>query len=87
MSKEKPEVGDVWADKYNYEIRVYIPDVYSDKWVKFIKSKRYAESECDMEYFLENYEYIGKAKGSIDDLFKVKSFDKKQYYKDMFGEE
>lgn len=71
MSKEKPEVGDVWENKYKTRVRVIYVDKYSVDyhllWGSFL------EKESDVySYFLENYTYLGKSKVNIKELFDVK---------------
>lgn len=82
-----PEVGDVWVNKN--QTKYYIFNVFEDKLIRgFSVSTGRMQSFCLLtEDFIQIYKYLGKAVGSIDDLFKVKSFNEKQYYKDMFGEE
>lgn len=70
MSKETPEIGDVWENKET-GLRCFI----------YIVSKNYIyviDEEYDVDYFSKEsflsgytHAYIGKAKGSIKDLFEV----------------
>lgn len=69
MSKEKPEVGDIWE--------IFDPNVGTYKAI-VINTTHFKHPYCitdDLEwYFLWNYStetYIGKSKAIISDLFEV----------------
>ena len=57
MSKDTPEVGDVWKNN-RYGDLLHITDVRGDE--------RYTK-------FSEYYTYLGKSKANINDLFKTEN--------------
>lgn len=69
MSKDKPEVGDVWENKTG-RLRVYITKV--DVWGIIGISSSGAAVSKNM-YHLEKYTYLGKSKANIEDLFKTEN--------------
>lgn len=69
MSKEKPEIGDVWQNKTR-RLRVYITKVYA--WGIIGISSSGAVVSKNM-YHLEKYTYLGKSKANINDLFKTEN--------------
>lgn len=87
MSKEKPEVGDVWGHKTNKTLLHIIEvggnfitflgcndDVYPHKTYKRYYVNSFSEFDNDPRYtyFTEDYEFKGKSKVSIKELFEVK---------------
>lgn len=78
MSKETPEVGDVWLD---YEERKLFLFMKTDKYLHFFRRKyRTSQKSPKVVIFTQvrsvfnsagRFKYIGKAKGSIKDLFEV----------------
>lgn len=82
MSKEKPEVGDVWKHK-KYGNMLYITAI-TDNYIDFIsfnkddKIRPYftntfskLQNDDRFEKFTEVNEYLGKSKSNINDLFEV----------------
>lgn len=84
MSKEKPEVGDVWKNK-RFETFLHLIEA-KEGYVRFIGRKiekwgeriltEYFENSFSMNderliHFTEDYEFIGKSKANISDLFEV----------------
>ncbi len=73
MSKETPEVGDVWENKQSKTVFAII--YFNPRSKDFIgyntktKTIRLFDALSPMPI---QFEYIGKAKGLIDDLFEVK---------------
>lgn len=69
MSKDTPEVGDVWINKTGSK-KYYVVSV-SNKYVYClvkglgISTKYYA--------LFQNYTYLGKSKANIDNLFKTEN--------------
>lgn len=66
--KIMPQVGDVWENNrtdhkfYVYEIdKYYISGLFEGVLLAFF----------EIESFVRNFTYLGKAKGSIKDLFEV----------------
>lgn len=77
MSKETPEVGDVWVDLKREKIFLFM---ITPRYLHFLKRK-WGTSKNRVVIFTKGksafkynkkFEYIGKAKGSIKDLFEVK---------------
>lgn len=88
MNQKMPEVGDVWVNVFSGDKITIIGVKGAYYFYGYMKDKiMVIPPFCQNKENLTWYKYLGKAIGSIDDLFKVKSFDEKQYYKDMFGEE
>lgn len=84
-----PEVGDVWQDENG---RQYFIFKKSRKYVHLIvKRLRYKTgfsiTQRSKESITNRWFFEGKSIINLHDMFKVKSFDEKQYYKEMFGEE
>lgn len=86
MSKDKPEVGDVWKNKHNesllYIIEVgtnfitflgRVKDVFAHKTYKryYVNSFSSLAGNPRYTHFTEDYEYKGKSKANIEDLFKT----------------
>lgn len=71
MSKEKPEVGDVWGID-EYVTRVLF---VSENAVRFIYPNFIGQHPVilvwSIEHFVEAYKYLGKSKVSIKELFNV----------------
>lgn len=72
MSKEKPEVGDVWVNK-DVNIKIFIVGI--DKYNSGIECLLYDMDNnffyTKVFYFLTNCQYLGKSKVSIKELFDV----------------
>ncbi len=72
MSKDKPEVGDVWKSK-ELNFKVHIISIFGNMpFVLYINE----DNERDyfpLETFLEAFDYIGKAKAIFEDLFKTEN--------------
>lgn len=67
MSKEKPEVGDVFFDnRYGLSLVITFKK-YGMLWGLWATGQSFSFSEKDVKDFV----YIGKAKASINDLFEV----------------
>lgn len=84
MSKDKPEVGDVWKHNGNGNLlhiieigRNYIDFIGFDKYDKFSPYYKNSFSNIgkDERYnkFTEFHTYIGKSKVKIEDLFKTEN--------------
>lgn len=79
MSKEKPEVGDVWTDQ---ECRKLFLFQVTDKYLHFMRRKnKYPDNTNSVvvftftrRWFLEvsRFDYLGKSKVSIKELFDAK---------------
>lgn len=76
MSKEKPEVGDVWIDKETYFRMTFI--MVSDYYCEYIEHHTKLVESFDIYRIAANYKgwkkgkkYLGKSKVNINDLFKT----------------
>lgn len=71
MSKEKPEVGDVWTQDYcQYHItrvQQYNNEIIAIHTININMVKNF----YPLNYFLENFKYLGKSKATIKELFDV----------------
>lgn len=78
MSKDKPEVGDVWGDAFE---KYYIEaiDILGEKnkkmvrTVKKVNEKYVVQRQYFQENFIEDYRYLGQSKAKIEDLFKTEN--------------
>ena len=72
MSKEKPEVGDVWTRDY-CQYHITRIQKYNDEIVAIHSlNVNMVRTFHPLNYFLENFKYLGKSKVSIKELFDVK---------------
>ena len=69
MSKDIPEKGDVWVTEDGSKLHIMY--VNNDDEYEVFAQNADATWIVNME-FLEDYTYLGKAKGSISDLFEIK---------------
>lgn len=69
MSKEVPEVGDVFSYK---DYKIYVIDVQKDIHCTFLVTDdwKYWTTQA---YVFSEYTYLGKSKVCIDDLFKTEN--------------
>ena len=72
MSKEKPEVGDVWKNPKNE--KVYIIVDVAGSFVGVI-SKSFFGQDIPKEFLIKEFAYLGKSKANINDLFEVEEND------------
>lgn len=73
MSKDKPEVGDVFQSKEDTDIKVYITGK-NNVGFEALVSNRAEIWDIDSWYFNEDYfTYLGKSKVNIEDLFKTEN--------------
>ena len=70
MSKEKPEIGDVWESEYKTRVRIIFVDKYEVRFYYLWGNYLSKESDC-ISSFLENHTYLGKSKVNIKELFDV----------------
>lgn len=71
MSKDTPEVGDVWEDK-DAKYRIYhIISVNNHSVI--VADIHLWKSEFSIKVFKSFCTYLGKSKANIDDLFKTES--------------
>ena len=83
MSKDKPEVGDVWKDPYGEEAHIiwvgYIVVYIRKYWITNYKYPyevyEYHYEVCKLDYnkFVRKWTYLGKSKANINDLFKTEN--------------
>ena len=76
MSKEKPEVGDVWQYKYGLD-KVYIlaTNLIGERTrtLNFIDKGYVQQREYLTKGFVDDFRYLGKSKVKIEDLFKTEN--------------
>lgn len=79
MSKDTPEVGDIWKDN-NTKKPIYVFGIYKTSWGEYVCWCYYWEKELELisenvgkKLFLQNYTYLGKSKVNINDLFKTEN--------------
>lgn len=72
MSKEKPEVGDVWA--YDYcQYHITRVQKYNNEIVAIhTLNINLVKTFYPLDYFLKYFKYLGKAEAKIKELFNVK---------------
>ena len=73
MSKDKPEVGDVW--EYMDGSNVLVVNVYSDSidCLYFWQDKLMYIDNFNKKDFVRLAKYLGKSKVRIEDLFKTEN--------------
>jgi hypothetical protein len=79
MSKDTPEVGDVWIDKENYFRMTFI--MVSDYYCEYIEHCEklcesfdvYRLNDIKNTSWKKGKKYLGKSKANIDDLFKTEN--------------
>ena len=75
MSKDTPEVGDVWIDKDDkYKKYIIISSNYREQTITVL-DKHFWKSSFSYEIFTKFFTYLGKSKANIDDLFKTENED------------
>ena len=72
MSKDKPEVGDVWVSDCKTRVIVIFVDKYEVEYYYLWGSYLQKDSET-YSCFIDSMTYLGKAKYSIEDLFKTEN--------------
>lgn len=79
MSKDTPEVGDVWIDKETYARMVFVNVndfyyEYLEHWEKLCESfDVYRINDIKNTSWKKGKKYLGKSKANIDDLFKTEN--------------
>ena len=72
MSKDKPEVGDVFLDTLNnIKLRVLYKSGTPNTWQVLGTDGKYVEKYIDCVFWGEQYQYLGKSKVNVNDLFEV----------------
>lgn len=72
MSKDTPEVGDVW--EYKNGVKVYVIMVDEETVESFtILGGSVWSGTFQKDKFTKYHTYLGKSKASIDDLFKTEN--------------
>ncbi len=84
MSRETPEAGDIWKNR-RFQTLLHLIEA-QDRYIRFVGKKveqwgdrtliEYFENSFSMNderviHFTEDYEFIGKSKAKISDLFEV----------------
>lgn len=79
MSKDKPEVGDVWEQPFT-KIRFKIYDLIDSEkciLVYYYHQNSYdtlIKDVCELNFFMQRgYKYVGKSSTTISDLFKTEN--------------
>jgi len=73
MSKDTPEVGDVFQSNEDKDVRLHITGK-NNVGLEAIVSNKKEVWDIDSWYFDEDYyTYLGKSKANIDDLFKTEN--------------
>jgi len=72
MSKDTPQVGDVWVSQNGHKVHV---DVTDNIVTSFYYSGLYrlCKKIVVTKEFVKAYTYLGKSKVNIDDLFKTEN--------------
>lgn len=73
MSKDKPEVGDVFQSVADTDIRIYIIDKHKNGYEILVSDKREVWDINEWLYWKDDYTYLGKSKANINDLFKTEN--------------
>ncbi len=71
MSKDKPEVGDLYEILSDKVVIIYVDDEALDCLIYF--EGRLGTIPFPIKFFNNNAEYLGKSKANIDDLFKTEN--------------
>ena len=72
MSKDTPEVGDVWVNQYGHKVHVDSSgEVITSFYYKGLY--RLCKKSVVTKEFVKAYTYLGKSKANIDDLFKTEN--------------
>lgn len=73
MSREIPEVGDVWVEaEENYRRCVWVSFV-KDAMVSGVTDEGRCLWCCSLESFLAKYKFLHKSKFQLNDLFEVQN--------------
>ncbi len=73
MSKDRPEVGDVWANKTTgdrVQVKLSLTTIIY-AWHKV--GETIYTYDFDRDMFLKAFTYLGKSKANINDLFKMEN--------------
>jgi len=85
MSKDKPEVGDVWLYKYEeFKTEYYISAIASYECPEYYVFLLYKNGNNQVvgcwwgkekweKTLLQDFTYLGKSKANIDDLFRTEN--------------
>lgn len=73
MSKDTPEVGDVFQSVVDTDIRIHIIDKHKNGYEILVSDKREVWDINEWFYWQDDYIYLGKSKANIDDLFKTEN--------------
>lgn len=74
MSKDTPEVGDVWEDEYGYKVVIvktfinYSEGISENFAYRIIYNRGCAKKDYKD---IDGYDYLGKSKVNIQQLFEV----------------
>lgn len=70
MSKEKPEVGDVWKDTFFKYLILSSDDTTTKCYFMNMKQEIFCVTFLTNQ-IIRDWKYVGKAKANINDLFEV----------------
>lgn len=78
--KQMPEVGDVWANRYIENKIVHVFGIYQNGFGTYVCYGDYYPRDMEvicgkasLDFFLEDYNYLGKSKANIKELFEVQN--------------
>lgn len=70
MSKEKPEVGDVWKDTF-FKYHILSSDDRITRCCFMNMKREFFDVSFLTNGIIRDWEYLGKSKANINDLFEV----------------
>lgn len=72
MSKDTPEVGDIWKYKDGVKVCLIMVDEETVESFAIIGGSVWGGT-FQKDEFVKNHTYLGKSKANIDDLFKTEN--------------
>ena len=72
MSKDTPEVGDVWKYKDGIKVHIIMVDEETVESFTILGGSSWSGT-FQKDEFLKNHNYLGKSKANINDLFKTEN--------------
>ena len=73
MSKDKPEVGDVFINIHNQKCFVLGKSEIPNTFDMLVLEDKSVSKYIDCVFWDNDYQYLGKSKANIDDLFKTEN--------------
>lgn len=71
MSKDVPEVGDVFQSVTDTNVRIHIISKHERGYNILVSDKREVWDINEWLYWKDGYTYLGKSKANINDLFET----------------